>query len=136
MWRDLERRLGRAEISTPATSLVDRQAADHRRSLRALVAVIELIRDRLRLIGVDPALAETLRRGEEAAAELAAIPDTPELKAADVAIARPECSNGDDGARQVWAKIERMAEQYRVAEHRLDLANTSPAELLAFCVAL
>jgi hypothetical protein len=47
-----------------------------------------LIWDRLRVIGIDPALAETLRRGEEAVAELAAIPDTLDLKTTDEAILR------------------------------------------------
>jgi hypothetical protein len=78
----------------------------------------------------------TLRRGEEAAAELAAIPDTPDLKAADEAILRAECRNDDDGAQQVREKIARMAKLYRSGDHRLDLANASPAELLAFCVAV
>jgi hypothetical protein len=58
-------------MSTAAISLVDRQALDRQRSLRALVAVNELIWDRLRVIRIDPALAETLRRGEAAVAELA-----------------------------------------------------------------
>jgi hypothetical protein len=87
-------------------------------------------------MGINPALAVALRRGEEAAAELAAIPDTPDLKAADEAIVRPEYTNGDDRARQVRAIIAQMAEQYRGSQHRLDLANASPAELLAFCVAV
>jgi hypothetical protein len=51
-------------------------------------SVNELIWDRLRVIRIDPALAETLRRGEEAVAELAAIPDTLDLKTADEAIVR------------------------------------------------
>ena len=133
MSRDLERRLASAEISAATISSAERRAADHRRSLRALVALVELVRERLGVMGIDPALAETLRRGEEAAAELAVIPDTRELKAADEAIVCPESNNGDDGARQVWAKIARMAEQYRDGQHRLDLANASPGELLAFC---
>jgi hypothetical protein len=33
-------------------------------------------------VGIDPALAKSLPRGDEAAAELAAIPDTPELRGA------------------------------------------------------
>jgi hypothetical protein len=126
--------VARAEITTAAISRVDRQAAGHRQSLRAFVAIIELIRERLRIMEIDPALAVALRRGEEAAAELAAIPDTPELKAADEAIVLPESNNGDDDACQVRAKIARMAKQYRDGELRLDLANASPAELLAFCV--
>jgi hypothetical protein len=51
------------------------------------------------------------RRGEETTPELAVIPDTPELKAVDEAIVRSECDNGDDGARQVWVKLGRIAEQ-------------------------
>jgi hypothetical protein len=76
------------------------------------------------------------RGGEKAAAELAAIPDTPDLKAADEAIVRPENSNEDDWSCEFKAKIERIAEQYRSGQHQLDLANASPAELLAFCVAV
>jgi hypothetical protein len=85
-------------------------------------------------MGVDPALAETLRRGDAAAAELAAIPDTRELERADEAILRTECSNSDEGAHRVREKIARMAELYRSGQ-RLDLANASTVELLAFCVA-
>jgi len=114
----------------------DRQAAHHRQSLRARVELHELIRERLRLMGIDPALAVALRRGEDAAAELAEIPDTIELRAADEAIVRPERSDGTDRAHQVREKIERMAEQYRNGEYPLDLANASPVQLLAFCVAV
>jgi hypothetical protein len=81
MRRDLERRLARAEISAPETSWGDRKAADRRQSLRTRVALHQPIRERLRVIGVDPALAERLRPGDEAAAELAAIPDTPSWNA-------------------------------------------------------
>jgi hypothetical protein len=136
MWRDLERRLARAEMASCATGWVDRQAAHHRQSLRARVECHELVRERFRAMEIDPALAVTLRRGEEAAAELAAIPDTPDLKAADKAILRPEYTSGNDGARRVGARIARMAEQYRSGQHRLDIATASPAELLAFCVAV
>ena len=37
-------------------------------------------------MGLDPALAVSLRRGEEAAAKLAAIPDTEALRTADEAL--------------------------------------------------
>jgi hypothetical protein len=87
-------------------------------------------------MGIDPALAVALRRGEEAAAELAAIPDTDELRAADEAIVRADHGNGDDPARQFKEKIEQIAVKYREGQHQLDLANASPAELLAFCVAV
>jgi hypothetical protein len=85
-------------------------------------------------MGMDPRLAVALRRGEEAAAELAAIPDTPELQAADAAMMRTERSDGEDWACEFEAKIARIAEQYRSGQHQLDLADASPAELLAFCV--
>jgi hypothetical protein len=87
-------------------------------------------------MGIDPALAVALQRGEDAAAELAAAPDTDDLQAADEAIVRAERSNRDDGARQVRAKITRLAEQYRGSQHWPDFPNASPAELLAFCVAV
>ena len=48
---------------------------------------------------------------------------------------RTDRGDGNDGACEFKAKIERIAEQYRSREHHLDLANASPAELLAFCVA-
>jgi len=136
MRRDLAYRLVKAEILVPEVSWVDQQAARHRQSLRTCVEGHRLIRERFRLMGIDPELAVALRRGEQAAAELAAIPDTPELKAADEAILCLENSNGEDRAPEVRAKIVRMAEQYRTGEHQLDLANASPAELFAFCVAV
>jgi hypothetical protein len=116
--------------------LADRQAARQRETLRVRVAVHEAIRERFRAMGVGPEVAVSMRSGDEAATELAAIPDTPDLKAADEAIVRPECSDGTDRAHQVREKIARMAEEYRDGEHQLDLANASPAELLAFCVAV
>ena len=50
-----------------------------------------------------------LKRGEEAAAELAAIPDTPQPQIADQAIS----SSSGDGSGRVRAKILNMAERYR-----------------------
>ena len=135
MRKDLERRLARAEISAPVISWVDRQAADRRRLLRARVALHQLLRSRLRVMGVDLALVESLRRGDEAAAELTGIPDTPELQRADEAILRTKCSNSGDGAHRFRGKIARMAERYRGGQHRIDFANASPYQLLAFCVA-
>jgi len=62
-------------------------------------------------MGIDPALAVALRRGEEAAAELAGIPDTPDLTAADEAITTAHYCNADDQC-EFKPKIERIAEQY------------------------
>jgi hypothetical protein len=136
MWRDLERRIARAEISAPAIPWVDRQAAHHRQSLRTCVKWCELIRERFRVMGIDPGRAVALRSGEEAAAELAAIPDSPDLKAADEAIVTTDYSNADGRNAEFEAKIEQIAQQYRGGQHQLNLANASPAELLAFCVAV
>lgn len=134
MRRDLKHRLARAELLAPEISWIDGQAADHRRSLRTHVALCQLIRERLRLLGFEPALAETLRLGDEAAAELAAIPDTPELERADE-ILRTLCSDSGDAAQDLIKQLRRMAELYRSGQHRIDFANASPAELLAFCIA-
>ena len=136
MRRDITSRLAKAEVLHPAISWVDRQAAHHRQSLRTCVKWCDLLRQRFRLMGIDPELAMALRRGEEAAAELAAIPDSQELAAADSAIVISDDSKEDDRSCEFKAKIERIAEQYRGSQHQLDLANASPAELLAFCVAV
>jgi hypothetical protein len=136
MRRDLACRLAKAEASAPDISWADRQAAHRRQSLRTCMKLSDLIRERLCLVGIDPALAVSLRRGEEAAAELAAIPDSADLKADDEKILTSDYSNGNDAVTEFGAKIVRIAELYRTGEHRLDLANASPAELLAFCVSV
>src|SRR4029077_7240128 len=136
MRRDLQCRLVKAEILAPAIPWVDRQAAHHRQSLRACVEWCDLICERFRAMGIDSTFAVAMRRGEEAAAELAAIPDSPDLKAADEAIVTADYRNADDRSGEFKAKIERIAEQYRGGQRQLDLANASPTELLAFCVAV
>ena len=74
--QDIKRRLARAEITASAVHPADLQAASHRQLLRTRVHLCEFIRERFLLMGLDPALAVSLRVGEEAAAKLAAIPDT------------------------------------------------------------
>jgi hypothetical protein len=136
MRRDLTSRLLKAEVLQPAISWVDREAAHRRQSLRTCVKWCDLIRERLCLMGIDPRLAVSLRRGEEAAAELAALPDSTDLKADDEMIVTSDYSNEIDRSCEFEAKIQRIAEQYRGGQYQLDLANPSPAELLAFCVAV
>ena len=80
MARDFERRLARAETAAQALGGVDAQAERRRCSLRALVAVCDIVRQRLVAMRIDPELAVALRRGEEAAAESAGMPDTRELR--------------------------------------------------------
>ena len=134
--RDLERRLVRAEIAATAARGADRQAASHRKALRALVWTCETIRKGLLLMGLDPAFAESLQHGEDAAAELAAIPDSEALRMADEAITRTDLADRSESRSRVEAKIERMAENFCDGSQQLNFANASVAELLAFCVAI
>ena len=133
--RDFERRLRRAEIDTAVASWDDRQKAEYRVCLRAVVKLHGLIRERLQAMGFDPELAQTLQ-DLKAAAELAAIPDTPDLEAADRAILHAGRANRGDLVREFKAGVGRVAELYRSGEHQLDLANASPSELLAFVLPL
>src|SRR5258707_3079695 len=96
MARDFERRLARAETAAHALGGVDAQAERRRCSLRALVAVCDIVRQRLVAMRIDPELAVALRRGEEAAAETARMPDTPELRASDAAATRPDSFRAPD----------------------------------------
>src|SRR6266851_1736128 len=63
---DLKRRLARVEITPSATHWADLEAASHRKQLRALIAICQLIRERFLLMGLDPALAVSLHIGEDA----------------------------------------------------------------------
>ena len=119
--QDFKRRLARAEITASAVHPADLQAASDRRSLRARTKICEFIRERFLLMGLDPALAVSLRVGEEAAAELAAIPDTEALRTADEALTHSDldddgeaCSTYSASRRaEDNAKIERMIAMYR-----------------------
>ena len=86
-------------------------------------------------MGLDPALAVMLRAGEEAAAELAAIPDSDALRTSDEAIIRTHQENNSEAGPSFKAKIERMAEKY-LDGSQPDLAKAPVVELLAFCVAI
>jgi hypothetical protein len=86
-------------------------------------------------MGLDPAVAVMLRVGDEAAAELAAIPDSDALRTADEAITHTHQGDNSEGVARVEATIEQMAEQY-LDGSQPDFANTSVAELFAFCVAI
>jgi hypothetical protein len=83
-------------------------------------------------MGFDPALAVSLQRGEQAAVELAAIPDSETLRAADAAITRSD--QHDDGATAtiIAAQVAPMATHFRDGSEP-DLVHASLAELFAFC---
>src|SRR5437764_13684496 len=61
----------------------DAWEVEYRQGRRILVSICSEIRGMLTELGVDPEQCRSLRHGDEAAAELAAIPDTPELQRAD-----------------------------------------------------
>ena len=90
MKRGLKHRLAQAEVAASATDWADREQAHHRQGLRFSVSISAFIRERFLLMGLDPALATSLRRGDESAAELAAIPDSETLKMADNEITRAD----------------------------------------------
>jgi hypothetical protein len=105
-------------------------AARRRARLRARVEICAGLRRRWVSSAVGAAGAAALRLGEEAAAELALIPDTPELRRLDAALlARPDGAAGGEEAT-----IRRLVEEYRQGR-ALDLFTASPTELLAGCIA-
>jgi hypothetical protein len=86
-------------------------------------------------MGLDPALAVGLQAGEEAAAELAAIPDWEALRRADDMITRGEGGDRTGVRSSFEAKIEPMVARFCEGAEP-NFANASVAELLAFCVAI
>ncbi|MGH7088799.1 MAG: hypothetical protein ACREFQ_07850 [Stellaceae bacterium] len=123
MRRDLdfwEKRLARPFAARAAQRAArERAAARHRIGLRAWVAVAAIIRRAFP--EVDLAVCRALRLG--AAAELAAIPDTPALAAADEALigAEPEANEAAAHLARLTARCEGAA---------LDPGRAAPAELL------
>ena len=65
--RDLKGWLARLEIRASTTHW-DRHAAHYRKTRRAVIEICDAIRERLLLMELDPELAVSLQRGEEAAA--------------------------------------------------------------------
>jgi hypothetical protein len=131
--RSLEKRVAKLEGAGASVGWAEEEAARNRRLLRARVTLCSEVREGLESMGIDPELAVMLRIGKEAAAELAGIPDTPELKAADAAIRRCGHASGGNGSR-LREKLLVMAERYRDG-HRPDFANASAFELFAFVLA-
>jgi hypothetical protein len=91
-------------------------------------------------IGLDPALAISLQRGDDAAAELAAIPDSKGLRRADNEISRLEIARTGAGDRTRKAS-ERQSQMMQKAARfhdgsQPDFANASPATLFAYCIAV
>ena len=107
MARDFERRLAGAETAAHALGEVDAQMGRRRCSFRTLMAVCDIIRGRLVAMGIDPELAVALRRGEEAAAEPAGMPDIRELRASEVAVTGPNSWGARD---RLYTEMARIAD--------------------------
>jgi hypothetical protein len=135
MARRLETRLGRVEGQRNAAAIRHGVSASrHRRLLRAEAAMGAVVRNALEMAGVDKAIATRLAVADEAAAALASIPDTPELRRCDAnedTLVNPE---DRDRAAAFVPKIMAMAKSFAEGTPP-DFANASFAELLAWSLA-
>lgn len=144
------RRNDRRRLARLAMPLVyaERDAVEYRVELREAVAFFEHVRALLLFEDVDPESTCVMRRLREAEAELAAIPDTPELRRADDDYrARKDTSWIDEewerGRRyrpppreeKTFAEeVERLIGRYRTDVREKDLTTASPMGLLAWCL--
>ena len=133
--QDFKRRLARAEITASAVHAADLHAASDRQLLRTSVHICEVIRERFLLMGLDPALAVSLRRGEEAAAKLAAIPDTEALRTADEALTHSDLDDDGEARSTFDARMERLVAIYREGVQP-NFASVSVEQLWAYCIAM
>lgn len=109
-------------------------AVRRRRVWRAEAAMGVVIRDALTRAGVDLAAASRLSLADDAAAALAAIPDTPQLQRADAKDAAAANSYDKTRAAAFAPKILAMAQRFAGAPPP-DFANASFAELFAWSLA-
>ncbi len=127
-----DRRLARLEDKRSAAGSPERR---HRGGLRASVATCAVIREAVIAAGIDPAAIQALRRGEAAAAELAALGDTPDQQRADeTADAADEAEwrlDGPDPRDELQAELARIARHYADGSTP-DPAHSSLAEWLAW----
>jgi hypothetical protein len=86
-------------------------------------------------MGLDPTLAVGLKLGQDAAAELHAIPDSKALRTADEAITRNDLIHCDDSASRVKETLYRIAAKFNDGS-QLDFAKASVIELLTVCIAI
>jgi len=128
--RGREVRLGR--LAAPARH-AEISAAHHRSALRARAAIGAAVRDCLMHAGIDPARAVMLLVADEAAAELAAIPDTPELERADAAVTAGAADSDPDAVSRFQANMHDLVRRYREGDE-FDPARASLAELHAWCL--
>jgi len=132
MQRGREARLDRLVGRLPRPECA---AAKHRVGLRAWVRIGDIVRSGLAAMGIDPGRAVRLRVADEAAAALAAIPDSDKLRRADRKLLAAEPGRQEDADR-VYEKLGRLADRYRRGDlPDPDPAHASPAELFAWCIA-
>lgn len=86
-----------------------------------------------RRVGFDASNVLALERSQAAVAELAAIPDTPELRASDEAALRCDHYKDEPTKEDFLRHMQLMAERLRGRE--LDFTQATPAELFALCLA-
>jgi hypothetical protein len=118
MPRNLACRLARAEMLVPAISWVDRQAAQHRCSLRTRVKICDGIFEYLVANGIQTELEAIARCREEAEIQLAKFPDTPELRTADEAILSHGRNEEDaaDALRAINNMLDQIAERMETGQ--------------------
>jgi hypothetical protein len=124
MRRFLDTRLARMAKTEAPRELVE---ARHRSLLRGRAALGALMRERSTPPRGGQASAGVLLIGETAAAELAGIPDTPELLDSDEALLAHDHTGAED---MFETRLWHVVRQYRDGREP-DPANASPAELLA-----
>jgi hypothetical protein len=120
----------RGDPHSDASLIWNLGAARHRARLRERVEICSALRRTSTAGAAGAALAAALRLGEEAAAELALIPDTPALRRRDAALLADDAA----GPAAITTALRRLVEEYRNGR-ALDLFTASPTELLACCVA-
>jgi hypothetical protein len=135
MPRPLDTRLGRVEgRRRAATAEHGAGSVRGRRRLRAEAAIGEVIREALAHAGIDPTNAARLCLADDAAAALAAIPDTPALRHADANDTPPASPHGRARAHAFAPKILAMSKRFAGGPPP-DFANASLAELFAWSLA-
>ena len=128
MQQRADTRLARATANAPCNLA----AARHRSLLRARVALAALLREGSPPRDDGQSLAGVLQSSDRAAAELAGIPDEPELRETDMAL----LANDRAGAEETFeARLRRLVRGYREGCELDQLNNPSPADLLAAYVA-
>lgn len=135
MNRSDRRALSRLRIGARRADL---EPARRREELRLTVEMCGEIRDRLSSFGIDPAGVGCLAEGDAAAAELAAVPDTPELKAADAELLAEvdgaETFDGDDSSAEVLvAEVDRLLKRWNDSGGP-DLARDSLTVVYLWCI--